>query len=175
MNCSWTHHKETQVRLYHPELVKLQWLPIQQRIDFKAIILMFKAIYQQAPHYIIDILQVGAERRLLRSNSSCSPYFVVPRTSHITFADRAFSVYGPKLWNKLPDHIRDTTSFNTFKALLKAHLFQEAYHQWLFISSVPQRLWANFWFRRYTNYCLIDWLIYHYKQHPEPGTSESAR
>lgn len=93
MNCSWTHHKETQVRLYHPELVKLQWLPIQQRIDFKAIILMFKAIYQQAPHYIIDILQVSAERRLLRSNSSCSQYFLVPRTSQITFADRASSIF----------------------------------------------------------------------------------
>ena len=112
-----------------PELITLHWLPIHQRIDFKVIVLMFKALHQQAPHYIIDILQVGAERRLLRSNSSCSPYFVVPRTSHITFADRAFSVYGPKLWNKLPNHIRDTTSLNTFKALLKAHLFQEAYHQ----------------------------------------------
>ena len=38
--------------------------------------------------------------------------------------------------------------------------FQEAYHQWYFISSVPQRLWANFLFRRYTNYVwLIDWLM----------------
>ena len=93
-----------------PELIKLHWLPIHQRIDFKVIVLMFKALHKQSPHNIMDILQNGAERRHRRSNCSCLFYFVVPRTSHITFADRAFSIHGPKLWNKLPNHIRDTTS-----------------------------------------------------------------
>ena len=35
----------------------------------------------------------------------------------------------PRIWNKLPQYIRDTTSLRTFKTLLKAHLFQEVYHQ----------------------------------------------
>ena len=63
-----------------PELIELHWV----------IIFMFKACHKQAPDYIMDMLQISAGRRPLRSNSSCSPYFVVPRTSHITFADKSF-------------------------------------------------------------------------------------
>ena len=51
-----------------PELIKVQWLPNHQRIDFKVIILtrIVQGLTSLGP-YIMDMLQVGAERRHLRS------------------------------------------------------------------------------------------------------------
>jgi hypothetical protein len=40
-----------------------------------------------------------------------------------SYGDRAFSACGPPLWNGLPQNIRATTEFTTFKRLLKAWLF----------------------------------------------------
>ena len=93
------------------ELIKLHWLPIQNRIDFKVIILLFKACHKQVPDYIMDMLQVCAWTETTSIKQFMFTSFVAPRTSHITFADRAFSVYGPKLWNKLPNYIRGHNIF----------------------------------------------------------------
>ena len=41
------------------------------------------------------------------------------------FADRVFSVYGPKLWNTLPDHLRCITDYNTFNSKLKTYMFKK--------------------------------------------------
>ena len=40
-----------------------------------------------------------------------------------TKGDRAFSYFGPSVWNSLPLHIRNATTINTFKSALKTYLF----------------------------------------------------
>ena len=57
---------------------------------------------------------------------SCSTLLFELRTYCVTFGERAFSSYAPKIWNKLPAYIKNS-QFETFKVLLKSHLFQEAY------------------------------------------------
>ena len=52
----------------------------------------------------------------------------VPSTKMHTFANRSFSVYGPKLWNTLPNSIKASTRTDTFKGKLKIYLFTKAYH-----------------------------------------------
>ena len=37
--------------------------------------------------------------------------------------DCSFVVGGPKLWNTLPEDVREAESVSTFKQLLKTHLF----------------------------------------------------
>ena len=59
--------------------------------------------------------------------SSCKEYLVVPRSTLKTYADRAFSIAGPKLWNDLPLEIRKCASVATFKQSLKTFLFKLAY------------------------------------------------
>ena len=39
----------------------------------------------------------------------------------------AFSVAGPKNWNRLPDFLRETQTLNSFKNGLKTFLFREAF------------------------------------------------
>ena len=120
----------TNRRKYDPitsELIDLHWLPVKQRIDYKVLMLVYKALHNQAPPDIASMLQVEVRQRRLRSSAS-SILLVEPRTRCVSFADRSFSAYAPKLWNRLPDYIKNS-SFVTFRSHLKAHLFREAYQQ----------------------------------------------
>ena len=68
-------------------------------------------------------------------------------------------VYGTKLWNKLLNHIRDTFKTHS-KHFSKPTSLRMPTINCYNISSVPQRLWANFDFGRFINYLFIYlWLI----------------
>ena len=53
---------------------------------------------------------------------------IVPRTEKKTFADRAFSVVGPKVWNNLPNDVRSQKDVGHFKKSLTTHLFKLAFN-----------------------------------------------
>ena len=59
-----------------------------------------------APEYLMNKLIMQNAVRSLRSNSMFKR-LVVPGTKRKTFADRAFSVYGPSEWNELPNDIKE--------------------------------------------------------------------
>ena len=40
-------------------------------------------------------------------------------------SDGAFSIYAPKLWNSLPDRLRQLDDFSVFKCDLKTYLFSQ--------------------------------------------------
>jgi hypothetical protein len=42
---------------------------------------------------------------------------------------RAFGVCAPRLWNALPVSLRNIQIYNSFKSVLKTHLFNEAFQQ----------------------------------------------
>ena len=78
-----------------------------------------------APKYLIDLLQRYTPPRQLRSSSK--NILKVPKSISKSYGDRAFQVAAPKLWNKLPDEIKLSSSLNEFKSKLKTFLFREAY------------------------------------------------
>ena len=102
----------------------LHWLPISERIVFKVNVLVYKALHKSAPSYMSDMIKQHNPRRSLRSSNHNR--LVVPKTN-LKYGERAFSVAGPKEWNKLPEHIKNAGSLLTFRKLLKTHLFQIAY------------------------------------------------
>ena len=54
-----------------PALKELHWLPVQQRIEFKILLLTYKALNNMAPSYITSMFTMqGQERYSLRSNAS---------------------------------------------------------------------------------------------------------
>ncbi len=108
-----------------PILKELHWLPIEQRIEYKILLLTFKAMQGVAPQYIRDILKPYATRRALRSSEA--NLLAVPPTRTKTYGDRAFCVAAPTLWNKLPDDLRDFNELVAFKRELKTYLFKTAY------------------------------------------------
>ena len=74
-----------------PALKELHWLPVQQRIEFKILLLTYKALNNMAPSYITSMFTMqGQERYSLRSNASLQ--LKIPRTKYKTCGDRAFPV-----------------------------------------------------------------------------------
>ena len=108
-----------------PLLQKLHWLPIKYRIQFKILLIMFKAIHGLALSYIVDLICVKPlnTRYSLRSTKGLLLEHPMCKT-YVTLGDRAFKAAAPTLWNELPIHIRNSKSLNSFKNLLKTHLFK---------------------------------------------------
>ena len=108
-----------------PVLRELHWLPVKHRITYKILLLTYKTLNFMAPKYLIDLLQRYTPPRQLRSSSK--NILKVPKSISKSYGDRAFQVAAPKLWNKLPDEIKLSSSLNEFKSKLKTFLFREAY------------------------------------------------
>ena len=113
------------IRDYNASVTKakidLHWLSIEERIEFKIILLVFKCINNQAPAY----LQKFIAKRNVQSNLRSTQAIVldVPYVKNSTQAWRSFSVCGPRPWNNLPQDIRKITKLDNFKKNLKTHLF----------------------------------------------------
>ena len=110
-----------------PVLIKLHWLPVRWRVQYKLLVLVFSALHELAPKYIQDLVTPYSPNRNLRSADQC--LLVVPRYNLEGYGRWAFSVSGPALWNSLPENIRQSDTLAKFKTLLKTHLFKLAYYQ----------------------------------------------
>ena len=102
----------------------LHWLPVKARIQYKSACLCFQCLYHNTmPPYLSDFRHPYQPSRTLRSLDT---YLLsVPRFCLETFGRRAFSVFGPTVWNSLPLSLRKTQCFSTFKKKLKTHLFEK--------------------------------------------------
>ena len=107
-----------------PVLYKLHWLPVKFRIQFKLILLVYKALNGLAPNYLSEKLHVKSNKRL---RSGDQKLLVVPRSRTNSYGERCFSIAGPRLWNNLPRQLRLCGSVSVFKNKLKTHLFRNAF------------------------------------------------
>ena len=79
-----------------------------------------------------------------------------------TLGDRAFVASAPKLWNDLPSDIRMAKSVDTFKKLLKTHLFSKAFYSqlaWLLIFYTTHDVISIYYLLFYSMYCCNAQLI----------------
>ena len=77
-----------------------------------------------APHYLPDhpipASDAAPRRGRLRSaNRNC---LTVPRCRLSTYGCRAFDYAGPSVWNSLPDELRNSDRFGSFKRFMKTIL-----------------------------------------------------
>ncbi len=101
-----------------PILHQLHWLPVAKRIQFKLLVLVYKAHNSLSPQYLVELVQPYVPARTLRSRND--NLLVLPKYKLSTVSGRAFCIIGPKLWNKLPHNVR-AASFLKYE--LKTHLF----------------------------------------------------
>ena len=99
-----------------PSLIDLHWLPVKQRIEFKICVLTYKSLHNTGPDYLNSLLVLNSTTRRLRSSNA--PTLTVPKTKLKHAGDRAFRVTAPRLWNNLPQHIRNQVTLLSFKAKL---------------------------------------------------------
>ena len=102
-----------------PILVKLHWLPVRYRINFKILLITFKVIHGLAPKYLTELLTCKTKCNYnLRSTSKI--LLQQPRIKTLRMlGNRSFTVAASVLWNDLPNLIRSATSINSFKNFLR--------------------------------------------------------
>ena len=107
-----------------PVLSRLHWLPIEQRIQFKLLLYVYKALHGLAPAYLSDMLVPYQPCRPLRSSKKS--LLEKPRFKLASYGGGAFTTAAPRLWNDLPEDVKASDSVSSFKKRLKTHLFQRA-------------------------------------------------
>ena len=98
-----------------PALYELHWLPVLARIQFKILLLAFKAIHGLAPVYSSNLLVTKRNSSYnIRSNSGI--LLQPPRGKMLTtLGERTFQAAAPHLWNELPLQLRTIESVETLK------------------------------------------------------------
>ena len=107
-----------------PVLASLHWLPVKSRIEFKILLLTFKALNNMAPVYLEELIAPYQPTRALRSQNS--GLLVVPKVSKSRVGARAFSYQAPLLWNHLPLSVWEADTICTFKSRLKTFLLDQS-------------------------------------------------
>ena len=108
--------------------IRLHWLPIKFRINFKIAMLCFKWIHGHAPNYLKRMVAIQKTSIYNLRSSTSIQLEDHSRRSKETLGDRAFSNASAKIWNSLPKSLQSQQNFNTFKSLLKTHHFREAFN-----------------------------------------------
>ena len=103
-------------------MCRLHWLPVRDRIQFKVLLLTFKALNNLAPEYMSELLTIYTPSRSLRSTNQPTR-LLVPRTNRVTYS-WCFYAIAPTLWNNLPDNLKKCTSVAMFKCMLKTFVPQ---------------------------------------------------
>ena len=105
-----------------PVLHTLHWLPVEQRIEYKWLLLAFKSVNNDGLSYLSDLLKFYISSRQLRSSSD-TRLLRIPSFRLKSFGERKFSYQASVLWNSLPISLRHSNSTLAFKSALKTHLF----------------------------------------------------
>ena len=112
-----------------PAMRYLHWLKIPKRIIYKLCLLMYKCHNNLALKYLSELLPSSTSSRPLRSSHSVNITEAYFKNSQCQCS--SFSSAGPRAWNSLPTRIKTAWSLNSFKSLLKTHLFTISYNKWL--------------------------------------------
>ena len=106
-----------------PVLYSLHRLPVSARIEFKVVTMTFKCLHSMVPEYVTELL----DRSLPVLCSAMELRLCERRANLKSVGGRSFSIMNPKLFNSLPNDLRETLSLTTFKSKLKMILFHKFY------------------------------------------------
>ena len=93
-----------------------------KRIEFKIATLAYKALHNEVPAYLSELLHIRQSSYNLRSTTRT--VLTTPRT-RTTAGCCAFTVAASQSWYSLPQNIQSAVKTDQFKKLVKTHLFQK--------------------------------------------------
>ena len=116
-----------------PLLIELHWLPVRQRIVFKILLYIFKALHGATPTYLTELISPSVPSRALRS----ADQLILEQPTHKLklIGLRAFSVCAPYLWNSLPFEIKSSASLKLSlrPIFFDKHIFRLSIFSFFFI------------------------------------------
>ncbi len=87
-------------------------------MDFKLLLIVFKALHALAPDYFIELINIKSPSNY-NTRSNRELLLEPPSVKTLaTIGDRSFATAAPMLWNSLPSYIREASSVDSFKRLL---------------------------------------------------------
>jgi len=107
-------------------LKTLHWLPIRERIDYKIATIVYKLRQTKTPAYLSETIVDYQPPRTLRSADKMLLRELEGPVRKLAFSSKAFSIFGPAVWNSLTVNCRSCSSLETFKRTLKTELFNRA-------------------------------------------------
>ena len=111
-----------------PTLAALHWLPVRFCIDFKVLMMTYKALNGLGPRYLADHLLPPRSTRITRHSQEGWLRGLTPREAQKERTrNRAFSAVAPRPWNGFPSEICLAPSLGIFKSHLKTWLFRQAF------------------------------------------------
>ena len=97
------------------------------------LLLAYKSLNQQGPAYLRNLLEYRKQSRSLRSSDDSRLREPLYKKEH--FGARSFQCAAPRLWNALPDHLKqeqpgadESKKLLNFKKSLKTYLFANYYY-----------------------------------------------
>ena len=100
---------------------ELGWSSVSNRITHNKAVLTYRALNNLTPEYITHLLQQMSQVHSLNLRSSDNGSLYVPK-SRTSLYSGSLSCSAPRLWNALPQSVRDAGSLNSFKKSLKTIL-----------------------------------------------------
>ena len=92
---------------------ELHWLRVKFRILYKVLLVVHKCLHDMAPNAVVALLQYSNSERTMKLKET---------SFRNGYGARAFSHVAPKLWNLLPEFIREEHETVEFKKKLKSFL-----------------------------------------------------
>ena len=96
-------------------------LPVPNRIDYNKAVLTYRALNNLTPAYITNLLKPMSQVHSLNLRSSENGSLYVPKSRTSQYSG-SFTCSAPRLWNALPQSVREAGSLDSFKKNLKNNL-----------------------------------------------------
>ena len=115
-----------------PILKSLHWLPVEERIIFKTLLLIYGYLNTGKPKYFAPYLSPYTSAvKTRRSNPEKMflkvPFYIPSVHKCKVHFNKSFSYDAPKLWNDLRLEIRTANTLSCFKRQFKTYLFQKSF------------------------------------------------
>ena len=100
---------------------KIDWLPVKDRVLQCTVVHVFKYFSKKCPRYFDELFQT-ANSNISTRQSLLKLYQPFRKTNN---GKNTISYLGPKIWNALPDLVKQCKSLNSFKHKLKSYYFEQ--------------------------------------------------
>ena len=103
---------------------ELKWHNVEQRSQYFKATLVFKCIHGLVPGYLEGTFRANANLHHHNTRRAAEgDLYVVPTGSQA--GTRSFECSGARLWNSLPQEVKQSNNLNTFMYKLKKHLLTQ--------------------------------------------------
>jgi hypothetical protein len=110
-----------------PVLIRLHWLPVEYRSQYKLILYVFKALHGLAPVYVTELVNPYVPSRSLRSQLHVASLLQIPTTRTKTNGNHRFDKTESTLWNNIPLQLKTVDSLSVFKSCLRTYFFKQVF------------------------------------------------